>query len=855
MEIAPRQGRYAVSRQPGRCRMDSECSQLLPSVCAVLADARQRISDDTFLEKLLDWFKTLTKTESSLLLLQKNPCLTDLITGVLKLRDPSSSTLSFILRLTGLFAASESCFQHLQQGELLINLFGEVGPLSRTQWEEASVRSGWVMGVHSMVQHQSALHFVCSSGIMDAIFTLQGDPSLFVVSAANQLLVHMLTFSLQSEMTKLANIKECDWPGCARMIILHIEESLKSNSAPRIKQSLKLLTSVFGCCHDPWTEALWLQLSESIAYLLEKKPVCTRHSLVDLFLSMARSPVLSCPECGLWTSVTCALEHFNPTQAGPLAVGVLKLQECPQAVRIQALSVLLQPMDCVLRAASQPVEYPGLLNRSVNDSAAVETLLSSRSSCASLLCQTLAHLEELQYLTCLPVDLPRIPLLQSVVTILQFCIGLATPASCLGSKISRSLIGCFRVQRSALDILGTLSQWESHSAFRESVSDILLAYLKSPDTSPTVMKKSFQATLKWLLSLSQAHSSRDLWQQTEHFLRDLFLVLQKRLCSPCWEVRDSALEFLTLLVKQLREKEGFRQVLFSSEVPMLTEDLLEDPESYVRASAVTAVGQLSFLTHQIPGRENGNGKEKSTVAQLLEILSTDSEGFPRRAVIGVFVDWLREGHTDVLKDIEHFVSSVLQAVNCDLDWEVKAGGLELAEIFSAQTLGRLGLAECPYAAVLSSATRSTHLNESLRVFCHVKLFEFLFGALCDCDRPVAQKACNILIDLKAELCEGSSLKEGSSAGDLSTETQDIAWLENTLRGWNSCPRAHPIGSGDVAGSQDPSSVLLVLRTLDLEGLHRSLNQSSDHIEKSPLSLLQDILATVGTLEENEADCY
>ncbi|XP_032622030.1 integrator complex assembly factor BRAT1 isoform X1 [Chelonoidis abingdonii] len=837
--------------------MDKECSQLLPSVCAVLADSRQLVADDTFLEKFLDWFKTLTETESSLLLLQENPCLTELITCVLKLKDPSSSTLSFILRLTGIFAASESCFQYLQQRELLISLFGEVGPLSSSLWEEASVRSGWVQGVHSMVQHQNALHFLCNCGAIDVIFTMQGDPSLFVASAANQLLVHMLTFSLQSFQTKPVNIKDCDWPICAQKLIVHIEESLNSNSASRIKQSLKLLTSVFGCCHDLWTEVLWSRLSEPIVYLLDEEPVHTGHLLVDLFLSMARSPVFSCPECSLWTSVTCALERLNPAQAGCLAVGVLKLQECPQAVRIQALNVLLQPMDCVLKAASQPLEYPGLLNRSVNESATVETLLSCRSSCASLLCQTLAHLEELQYLTCLPVDLPHIPLLQSVVTILQFCIGLATPASCLGKKISRILIGCFRVQRSALDILGALSHWESHSVFMGSVFDILLAYLKSPDTSPTVLKKSFQATLKWLVSLSEAPSSKDHWQQTDQFLRDLFLVLQKRLCSPYWEVRDSALEFLTLLIKHLREKEGFRQVLFSSEVPKLTEDLLQDPESYVRASAVTAMGQLSFLTHLIskkPGLENGNVKEKSIVAQLKEILSTDSEGFPRRAVIGVFSDWLREGHPDVLKDTEPFVSSVLQAVNSDFDWEVKAGGLELAEVFSAQTLGRLGLAACPYAAVLSSATRSTQMSESLQIFCRVRLFEFLFGALCDCDRPVAQKACDILIALKAELCDESSLKEGTSA-DLSTEARGIAWLEETLRKWSSCAKPCPRGDADEAGSQDPNGVLLVLRTVDLEGLHRSLNRSSDHIEKSPQSLLQDILATVGTLEENEADCY
>lgn len=37
----------------------------------------------------------------------------------------------------------------------------------------------------------------------------------------------------------------------------------------------------------------------------------------------------------------------------------------------------------------------------------------------------------------------------------------------------------------------------------------------------------------------------------------------------------------------------FRETLHSSEVPTLARQLLQDPESYVRASAVGAVGQLS----------------------------------------------------------------------------------------------------------------------------------------------------------------------------------------------------------------------------------------------------------------------
>ena len=49
--------------------------------------------------------------------------------------------------------------------------------------------------------------------------------------------------------------------------------------------------------------------------------------------------------------------------------------------------------------------------------------------------------------------------------------------------------------------------------------------------------------------------------------------------------------------------------------------------------------------------------------------------------------------------------------------------------------------------------------------------------------------------------------------------------------------------------------MAVLRSMDLEALQDTLAESSDHVERSPQSLLQDMLATVGVLGDNEADCY
>ncbi|XP_044513356.1 BRCA1-associated ATM activator 1 [Gracilinanus agilis] len=836
--------------------MDIECSRLLPSVCAVLVDPKQFVADDTCLEKLLDWFKTVTEAESSLLVLQENPCLTELLFHVLKLQDVNSSILSFTLRLAGIFAAHENSFQYLQQGEVLLSLFSEAGPLSRPAWEDPSVRSGWIQGVGSMVQHERAVQFLCDCGAIDVIFSLQGDPSLFIASAASQLLVHILGFTMRSSRASPLNIQDCDWPVCAQMIVEHIEESLRSGTVPQITQALNVLTTLFGRCHDLWTEVLWMQMNPLVGSLLEKEPLLAAHSLVDLLLSMARSPVFSHLECDLWTLSTQALNRLSPTQAGPLALGILNLKDCPQTLRTQAFSILLQPLACVLRAASQPPGSPGLLDESVNDSVITDILLSSKSACAGLLCQTLAHLEELQPLNHLLVDWPHAPLLSAVMTVLQFCSGLATPASSVGDRLCGILIGCFRVQRSALDFLGTLSQGTSPNELVRRVVEILLVYLRSPDSSPTVLKKAFQATLKWLLSLSKTSTSSDLCPQTQHFLRDLFPILQKRLCSPCWEVRDSALEFLTHLTKHWGGRAGFRQALLSSEVPELAEDLLRDPESYVRASAVTAMGQLSSrgLCSNPIGTENKNDEKKSLFLELLEILSTDSEGFPRRAVIQVFTEWLREGHTDVSKDKEQFVTKVLQVVSCDLDWEVRVQGLELALVFLVQTLGQHGT-ECPYAVEISSVTQSTLLTESLQMLCRVKLFEFIFSALCDCDRPVARKSCDILLYLKAKLAHHSSLQGSGEACTASLGTHSTAWLETTLRKWKARDQGQPSGDADRVDCQEPDDVLEVLRSVDLEELQGTLAKSSDHIEKSPQSLLQDMLATVGILEENEADCY
>ncbi|XP_036280188.1 BRCA1-associated ATM activator 1 isoform X2 [Pipistrellus kuhlii] len=818
--------------------MDPECSRLLPALCAALADPGQPVADDTCLEKLLDWFKSVTEAGSSLQLLRDSPCLVELLLQVPQAPGLSPRVLAFALRLAGLLAAQEACFQFLQ-GELLSGLFGEAGPLGGAAWMAPTVRSGWIQGLRSLAQHPRALPFLAELGALDTVVALQGDSSLFVASAAGQLLAHILGLALGGPAEGPPGPPACDWPASAQAVVGHLEEALSAATAPRATQALHVLTTTFGHCHRPWTQGLWARLSPLVARLLEKDPVPAAHPLVDLLLSVARSPALS-SDRGWWEMAARALGSLRPAHAGPLALGLLTLQDCPQALSAQAFAVLLQPLACVLKAAAQAPAPPGWPAGPEGDAAAVATLLSSRSACVGLLCQTLAHLELLQPLPQRPAPWPQAPLLGAVLTVLRFCNGSAVPApgSDLGGHLCAVLAGCARVQRAALGLLGALYEDAGPPELVTQVFAVLLDYLRSPDSSPTVLKKAFQAALQWLLSAPTPPGGCAPDPPAQPFLGELLPVLQRRLCSPCWEVRDSSLEFLTQLAGHWAGQAGFRHALLASEVPELAWQLLQDPESYVRASAVTAVGQLASRgLHATPaGPECPGGPQKGVLPELLGVLAADPEGFPRRAAMQVFARWLRDGHAEAA-DAERFVARVLQAAGRDLDWEVRAQGLELGRAFLERALGRPG-PPCPDAA--AAPEPAAPAAQALRAACRVGLPEFALRALFDCDRPVARAACALLLLLRDQAAPGLSLPEAGPA---------VAALEAALQRWRAGEQAQP------PGPLEPEAVLAVLRSLDLEGLRGALAESSDHVERNPQSLLQDMLATAGLRGDNEADCY
>uniref|UniRef100_A0A3B4AT30 BRCA1-associated ATM activator 1 n=1 Tax=Periophthalmus magnuspinnatus TaxID=409849 RepID=A0A3B4AT30_9GOBI len=354
----------------------------------------------------------------------------------------------------------------------------------------------------------------------------------------------------------------------------------------------------------------------------------------------------------------------------------------------------------------------------------------------------------------------------------------------------------------------------------------------------TVLHKCYQAVLKWTSVCT------DLSWMSYQLRQDLLRVVQKRVCDLRWEVRDSTVEFLgqqaALAPSSSIPSQSLLLLDECSTLPLLRE-ALQDQENYVRASAVSALAQAL--------QRGWSQGATDIVTKLLSILCEDTEGFSRRAVVQYFISWFSSSSSSPSL-LMSSIPSILSHGSSDLDWEVKVHTLELATLLMDSTLaGHLTQPWHPYAAIsqptynFSSQNSETNVEDSLSKLIEQGVISTLFSGFYDCDRPVGLKACQLLI----------SLQETLKKSECTVKCSLPSW------GWGQEIRAL---MGNLNGS-DLVNVQEVLRCLNLEQRLCVLSQSSDHVQNSPLSLLQDILTArdvhshAGTAEGQEiiVDCY
>ncbi|KAL7845930.1 hypothetical protein AOLI_G00241220 [Acnodon oligacanthus] len=846
--------------------MESDCLSLLPSVCKVLANPKLLLPDDTSLEKLLDWFRESMSQSYGKDIILHQPSLLQFLLSVTTSQEIDPTVFSFALKLTGLLASKEDSFNLLEERGMLRYMFEPDNWHKLNLWKNASVRCGWLQGLWNMLQHQQAMDFFCKRELVKLVLYLQNDKSLFIASLTNQVLAHFLNSTMlinNFESVAQNSPASTDWASVTTKVMIHVAKSLASEEQAVVLSGLRQLAVVLTQCREPLKEMLWTHVLEPLELLVNlHDSSLTQHIMAVLQVS-ARSPLFIKPECRVEALMEAMLCSRNASTSVQCAALILQLENCPETLERKATNVLLRPLLFVTSCSLQPhgADYDSLFEEQLTQRiSCVPLITQSLSSIADLVCKERQQQQrgnpqppkhtssnepcQTSVEACLgtvsPLDDVPVQLITlSVISLLRICLGHQSTTSQKAGTYSH-LIGCSKIQRCSLDVLGSLVACQENVDTVHEALEVLLLYLQCPDVHATVLKKTHQAILKWF---SICSLSTDLWKTVHH---DLFPLLKKHVCDGRWEVRDSTLEFIMQLTATLKGNSKYVEALHDCGMVSVLFTSLSDVEGYVRASAVAALGETlttSDLQHSTSLQEEG-------VKHLLTILTEDTDSFPRRAVMKVFTSWLKS--TLVFTALDHTLSSVLSLGSNDFDWEVKVHTLEIADVLMDSLLNR-----CPYSVHTFQSSDRTCIKQALNKLMVLGLFDLLLKCLFECDRPVSEKACALLLKLR------TFMRETFSAGhsDLTLEISECSWGEEMFQRCYKKQQANAsncMKNGDQDPDPDlPKKVCLfeLLELLDLEDMQHVLSLSSDHVINSPRSIMEDILFAAQQSEENVVDCY
>nr|XP_046194363.1 uncharacterized protein LOC124024493 [Oncorhynchus gorbuscha] len=232
------------------------------------------------------------------------------------------------------------------------------------QWEDPSVRIGWIHGLSNMMRHTQAFHFLDQAGLTKPLLQLQTDPSLFVASAANHLLARLLTFHQPATtshttqgngLTVPPNKEEVELDitmetspgsGCSitMEILKHLEISLESDSHTQVLQGLRLLALTLPELEAPLRGSVIRRVLRPLEGLVREGRRAVAQPLMDVLLATYRSGPCDSRLVSLMASM---LNSQNPSDAALCAAATLHPETCPPGLRQKIVAVLLGPLQMV----------------------------------------------------------------------------------------------------------------------------------------------------------------------------------------------------------------------------------------------------------------------------------------------------------------------------------------------------------------------------------------------------------------------------------------------------------------------------------------------------------------------------
>ena len=161
----------------------------------------------------------------------------------------------------------------------------------------------------SLLVPEFVSHVCVSTGLIKVVLHLQTDKSLFVATAANQLLAHILNFGAQtttciflengresdlSEVHKDRGPTECpEWADGIMEIMKHVEDSLMSSISFHTCQSLKLVALSLAHCQPHVREMLWQRTEGTVEMLLGND----QSSFTQLFMEVLQAAARCVYDC------------------------------------------------------------------------------------------------------------------------------------------------------------------------------------------------------------------------------------------------------------------------------------------------------------------------------------------------------------------------------------------------------------------------------------------------------------------------------------------------------------------------------------------------------------------------------
>ncbi|XP_013393268.1 BRCA1-associated ATM activator 1-like [Lingula anatina] len=813
----------------------------LNKVLDLLLDPNFVLKDDTFEQKILDIF--LKKCNPGQTQGEEIPkmvvrCLQSLV----KMETPAN--IGLFTQIMGCIGATDTGFRALMEHGLVGGTLKIAHQADA--WNEPSTRYAVFHALAIMANHSNACRWILEQGYVELCFNSFQDGSVFVASAARRLLSQLTQWSYQKQsthqVTQGANGLG-DTPHREEYTIGNHFSDGQKTICNFIKENFAV-----GNLHNNSEK----ELSNTNSHL----PL---HYLVFLETLCDKSPVTCLSlikDCCLLPLVCQSLRSRDrPASLGAvrllsrlMPVGLfddadsnsLILNEPKQLMCEGNPHVAIKLCEAiVINKRDEP--FPDLLQinllpvlvvsgRSPPEDVAqygpqTHLLMTNHTALSKLFCASLQVLQNLlqQGIT--------VDCFEALVSCLQEAVSLQSQVSTTGHLV----LSTDRVMVSLLKTVKTCccqSYLQDNDVSKFSCGQIEIAshltkLLEDTTSSVTVAVTCLQCLSCCLGSVFSVYPGQlPCWAE---FSERLGHLLQRLLCDMRWEVRDSALEMIGQLPNHSTDPCSVCSWITQHDLHVLTWSSIKDGESYVRASGLRAVSSLS--AHHVLWEDllaKSNLQMDAVVQDVLSLLETDSEAFPRRAAVQVLSSWYSIAPETTQAVI---LVSMTTAIK-DFDWEVQV--LVLAFWESVFTKCFQNVDTPAYAVVAPSQSKQRKREFSLEareLDIMNRCCEILLFAVKDCDRKVCEKAAKMIAEIMPE---------------LQSKCQNIA------------DGTYSVVEGEC--KKDKVNCLMEsvkeLRTVDVPEILHEKSQSSDGYAENPFSILDDILASCEEPDEGAViDCY